>query len=171
MTFYKSKIFTALLTLIVLTPILCCMFFVAQQLYIQHEMDEKEEGELISLTIPLNKIHWTRTNKEISVDGKLMDVKSFTIKGNKAFVQGYFDNDEDELVDKFTSNIKEKNSSSLFSDSFFKIIFLPFYSLSVSQTTNNNVNFVDCVNQQFRVNNTHVISRLLDIASPPPKCS
>jgi hypothetical protein len=83
MTTQKNKSFFAIsLLVLVLTPVYIAVYFLAQQTIIRIEMKEKLEEEVLqTFKIVEKKVSWIERGKELLVDGKLFDVKSYKNTG------------------------------------------------------------------------------------------
>ena len=93
MTIQKYKSLSAIsLLVLVLTPVFIAVYFLAQQTIIRNEMKEKlEEEALLTFKIVEKSVSWIEKGKELLVDGKLFDVKSFKNTGGYLEVTGLFD--------------------------------------------------------------------------------
>jgi hypothetical protein len=75
-------------------------------------MKEKLEKEmLVSLTIDSRELHWVKKGKEILIDGRMFDIKTFHFDGKAYKINGLFDDDETAL-DKKLEEQQRKNDPS-----------------------------------------------------------
>lgn len=93
MTFQKNNFLSvSSLLILVMTPVVIAVLFLVQQTVIRHEMKEKlEEEALQTVRIVEKNVTWVEKGKELLVDGKLFDVKSFKHSGGYVEVTGLFD--------------------------------------------------------------------------------
>ena len=108
--FNPKKIFALALLFAVVAPLLFFAGYLVKQSLIQNEMEEQLETKALqTITTDLTGVQWLKKNKEVIIEGKLFDVKSYTITGNKIILTGLFDKDEDpryfELVNNSTTDI------------------------------------------------------------------
>lgn len=81
--------------MLVLLPFASIIFLQAWQLYVKHEAKERLEKALLeTIVLQKDQFYWEEEGKEISMGGKLFDVKSFVVKGDKTIVTGIFDEKE-----------------------------------------------------------------------------
>ena len=106
------KISALVLLLASVIPIALVFFFHIKQQAARHEMKERiEEQNLHSITLSKEKVHWVKKNKEILVNGKMFDVKSFYIEnGNYKFI-GLYDDEETELAEQLENNFNKTNEN------------------------------------------------------------
>ena len=108
-----KKILTFALLLIVALPLFFSAGYIVKQKLIQHQMKERlEKASLQTVILPLSKIKWVKKNKEISIDGKLFDVKSLIISGNNAIIKGLYDVDENKLHQILKNLVQHNNHRS-----------------------------------------------------------
>ncbi|MEP7255630.1 MAG: hypothetical protein ABI666_07620 [Ferruginibacter sp.] len=104
-----------------------------KQKIIQFQRKERLETELLqTITTSSEKIYWVNLGKEVLIEGELFDVKSFKTQGEKIFLTGIFDKEEDNLLremDNFTQQKNEPNNP--INQLAFKFIFAPVYKESV----------------------------------------
>jgi hypothetical protein len=100
---FKSSILVG----VFMIPTLFLALSVLQQKWIAWEMTEKlEHQQLHTLRIASHQLHWVKTGKEILVDGKLFDVKSFSTQGSYVQVHGLFDEEETKLVQQINRQLQ-----------------------------------------------------------------
>jgi hypothetical protein len=125
---FKKTVAAALL-LIAAAPLLMSIMFIAQQQRIHFEMDRHENEKNISITVPASNIQWIRKGKELIANGRMMDVKSISIKNGMATITGHYDEKEEKLLAGFSKNNIEKKSPYSAGSSSAKFIFLPLFYL------------------------------------------
>ena len=125
-----KKQFTAfaMLLLVALPLFLSVGIFIKQQL-VQQQRTQRFKTELLeTFTIKAEKVDWVEVGKEIRIDGKLFDVKSFKITGNNIVFTGFFDGKEDKLVQQIVKLEKQKNQSeNPLGQSVIKFLFFSVY--------------------------------------------
>ena len=73
-------------------------------------MKEKlERAMLRTIVVPEAEVQWVKYKKEIRVQEKMFDVKSFTIKNGHYIFKGLYDEEETALTDYFGKNSGQKN--------------------------------------------------------------
>ena len=105
-------------------PFLMSFLFSLHQLWIRHEMLEKLEIEnLHHITVNLKNLHWEEEGKELMIGGRMFDVNSMTIIGDKAILKGLFDDEETRLFNQIEYWHKDGDDEQLLSklDQFFQL--------------------------------------------------
>ena len=117
-----------MLLLVALPLFLSVGIFIKQQL-VQQQRTQRFKTELLeTFTIKAEKVDWVEVGKEIRIDGKLFDVKSFKITGNNIVFTGFFDGKEDKLVQQIVKLEKQKNQSeNPLGQSVIKFLFFSVY--------------------------------------------
>ena len=91
---YKKHIGIILLVVVAL-PSLIAIYTSSNILWIQHEMKEKlEYANLETITVNNSSFKWIEKDREILVNGKYFDVKSYQSKGRETIFHGLYDEDE-----------------------------------------------------------------------------
>lgn len=76
-------------------------------------MKEKLEQKLVhNISVAEAKVVWVKYKKEIQVDGKMFDIKSFREENGQYHFTGLFDDDETALNNYFEKNTEKKNERS-----------------------------------------------------------
>jgi len=109
----KKKQITVLgLLLLVALPLLFSAGILLKQQLLQHQRMQRFKTELLeTVTVNAGNIVWVKAGKEIKIDGKLFDVKSFKVIGANIIFTGFFDHKEDQLVQQISKLGKQKNQS------------------------------------------------------------
>jgi hypothetical protein len=92
---------TSLLILLLLAalPFLSAVYLQVRQDHIKNRMKEKlRESFLTTITLGKNEVHWIEKGKEILVNGRLFDIRSFQVSGTHIIFTGLFDDEETNLV-------------------------------------------------------------------------
>lgn len=167
--FTKKKILAIALLLAVLTPLLVFTCFLVKQSCIENEMeDQLKSASLRTISVDITKLIWTKKGKEVLLDGKLFDVRSYTVNDSRVILTGLYDNDEDVLNEQMKNFVQQKNGTTApLNQAVFNLLFPPLYN-----------NTVDALAQNpWRVITHHFIpyqeekvpSKYLSILTPPPK--
>jgi hypothetical protein len=129
-----KKISVYFFLLLVAVPLFFAVSFLIKQRQIQSQMMEQiEQAQLQTISIPLANITWVTQDKEIIIDGKLFDVKSYTVTSDTITLNGLFDGDEDNLVAKMNYVLhSKKDESSPLSQLVAKYLSQPLFNKSVS---------------------------------------
>lgn len=106
---HVRKIISLSLLLIACIPVAFALFFLIRQETIQHKMMEKlERQSLHTITLAAGDVRWIN-KKEIWVNGKMFDVKSFSINGRQYEFMGLFDDEETDLAEQLKNKTKKDN--------------------------------------------------------------
>ncbi|MEP7107482.1 MAG: hypothetical protein ABI760_05855 [Ferruginibacter sp.] len=165
--FNREKISAFAMLLVAASPLLFFAGFLIRQTILLHEMEERlENGSLQTITVKQADIYWLKKNKEVIIDGKLFDVKSFTITDNKIMLTGIFDVDEDELEKEFAGMMHQKKDNSVpFNQLILKFIFTGVFNknhaLKIPSPAKNIKTFYFDYSEV-------VVSQSLSVITPPP---
>ena len=114
-------VFSLLLCLLAASPFIFSLCFNIYRIVLRHEAREAlEMKESISVTIPVNELHWIDKESEVMIDGELFDVKKYTIQGDSVKLTGLYDKDETLIVHKLNSLRNEEDGSDAFTLVLFK---------------------------------------------------
>jgi hypothetical protein len=126
----KNKIIAFVLLLIVAIPVFLSLEFLLKENIIQQEADAKMETIVLkSVRIPAAKLIWLRKGKEVLIDGKLFDIKSFKTENGLVTLLGFYDDKETKLLDEY-KNITDNNTNNPLSELAFKFLFSTVYNSS-----------------------------------------
>ena len=117
-----KKILPFLLLLAGIMPVVFSLFFLLKQQMIRHGMKESLEQKLLqTITLSKNEVQWVKPGREILVENKMFDVKSFIIEKGYYKFTGLFDHEETVLINDLKNNFKntDERGSSLLA-SFFQ---------------------------------------------------
>lgn len=93
-------------------PVLFTLFFLFKQQVIQHMMKERlEQQHLHTITLPESEVQWVKQKKEILVQDKMFDIKSYTKIDGQYFFTGLFDEEETSLNKILEKDFDRKNES------------------------------------------------------------
>jgi len=86
---------SVLLLLLVLLPLASIIFLQLWQLYVKQEAKERlEQAFLETIVLQKDQFYWEEEEKEISIGGKMFDVKSFIVKNDSFIITGIYDEKE-----------------------------------------------------------------------------
>lgn len=162
----KKILPASLLLLITSIPFSFTAYFFAKQKMIQHEMKEKlEQSSLHTISVPENEIHWMKTGKEILVDGKMFDVKSYSVNNGFYFLKGLFDDDETILVKQIENSTRQNNESGS------RLLVQIFQLLQSIYPENHDMNITinDSNEYEYYRKPSNIISQFKTIPTPPPQ--
>lgn len=159
---------TAILIGVFLLPTLFLLFTLVQQRWITWEMHERlEKSQLITLAIPTSSIQWVKEGKELVIQGRLFDVKSISYTKDFAKINGLFDEEETNLVNRISGQLHRQNTGKQLRLSLICSILLGLSSEQKMETETNQV----VANFDFSLPRpTLYHSPLLEQVSPPPQC-
>lgn len=129
-------------------------------------MKEKLEQQLLhTVIIPAGEVVWVKYKKEISIEGKMFDVKSTVISNGQYVFTGLFDNEETALNNFFETETNQKNrkGNQLLTQLFqlLQSIYTANHSESAINTGNKEIYFV--------LTFSNIISPFINILTPPPQ--
>ena len=124
-----KKISTFGLVLLITLPLVFTVVILVKQKIVQLQRNARFDKEILQTVIVINeKNYWVKPGKEILLDGKLFDVKSFKTAGNKTSLTGFFDHKEDKLVKRIVELARHKNKSgNPFNNLVIPFLFFPFF--------------------------------------------
>jgi hypothetical protein len=129
----------------------------------RHEAKEKlEKNMLQTLVLGTNEFNWYKKNKEISIGGKLFDVKSFSESNGRYTFRGIYDENETVLNKQLNNGFNERTNQ--FLTGVFQLLFSSFSSNFPELTT---VKTLSAIN--FPIILQPTASPFLDILTPPPQ--
>ena len=155
-----------LLLIIAAFPLVGVLLFSVEQKIVQHEMlDELENQQLQTLTVYKDEIHWEKKGKEIWINNRLFDIKSFKKINDNYFFTGLFDDNETALItqlkDDFGNNPNKRHSLTLLRQ-LFQILAVCHEKGSISPDLS--------VQKKVHLLSTQLTSAILSDIGPPPKC-
>ncbi len=81
--------------MLLILPLAFILFLQGWQLYLKQHAKERLEQQLLeTISIRKDQFRWEREGEEISIEGKMFDVKSFITKDDKIIVTGMYDDQE-----------------------------------------------------------------------------
>ena len=86
----------------------------AFQALIRQRMESSLENEpLTTISLPATSVVWYEEGREIRVEGRMFDIKTFTIKDGLFTAQGVYDDDETEVVNLMNGHWSEQDRQHL----------------------------------------------------------
>ena len=164
----KKQITALGLLLLVALPLLLSVCIYLKQNILQNQRKQRFETEqLQTITVSCEKVIWVQAEKEILIDGKLFDVKSFKIVDQKIILTGFYDNKEDKLVKDTGDLVNKKNDSGSSSNQLaLKFLFYPKYNQLITFSIQNNWHLVA---RQFPVYSEVISKMTYPAPTQPPK--
>lgn len=137
--------------------------FAFQLKIVQHKAKEKlESGMLQTVILDKDEFSWFKKNKEISIGGKLFDVKSFFQQNGKYIFRGLYDHEETALNQILNRSQKERTK--LILTGIFQSLFSSHSSQFPELTTIN-----DITTTNFPLILQHRPFPFQEILTPPPQ--
>lgn len=156
------------LLLLVALPLLLSVFIFLKQNILQNQRKQRFETEqLQTITVSSENINWEKPGKEVLINGKLFDVKSFKTSGTNIVLTGFYDHKEDNLVKHIKDLSQQKNNSSGPADQLVvKFSFCANYKEPITFSIQNNWQIIA---RKFPVFTEAVSSMSYPAVAPPPK--
>jgi hypothetical protein len=161
-----QKITALLFTLLGFAPLLFIIITHIKQQEIRHNMKHQLELKMLqTITLSINDVHWIREGKEILINGRMFDVKSFKAAGtDEISFTGLYDEEETALVNKMKRNQQQENSIG------GKLLAQLFQLLQASFNTAPAEVFIPTINNDhFPGIEQRLASQYIIILSPPPQ--
>lgn len=161
----QKKLTANVLLLLIVMPLLFSVFLLVRQKLIQQEAVENlETASLQTITIRYADLHWLKSGEEVVIDGKLFDVRSYTLVNDQISLTGLYDGKEDELLQQMTTMIQQKNgNNSPLDNSTVKFLFLPVFNEQLAFSIDN-----DWLNIKQHFSRYTELIREEDFSSPAP---
>lgn len=114
-------------------PLLFSVAYLIKQKTVQADMRSRlEKFSLETISVPSHKVVWVKPDKEILVDGKLFDIRSYERKGSSIEFTGLFDKEEEVINEKlFTIATQTHKDSQSQETALLLLLFSPFYCSEV----------------------------------------
>ncbi|HET6768635.1 MAG TPA: hypothetical protein VFH08_14585 [Chitinophagaceae bacterium] len=166
MKHFCKKIAAFLFLLAGIMPVTFTLFFLFKQQMIRHKMKEKLELEMLhTIVVPEAEVKWVKYKKEIQVNDKMFDVKSFTLKEGQYIFEGLYDEEETALNSYFEKSTDQKNEREFqMLSELFKIL-QSIYPGDADQT----VITANISNVYSPLILQHISSPFISILTPPPQ--
>lgn len=165
---YTKNIIALGFILMLAAPLSVSIISILQQNILHKKIVARFNTEIIqTITIAKADLYWAKKNKEVIIDGKYFDVKSFTTKGDKIVLTGFYDHHEDKLVKRMTKLMQQKNGSeSPINQLAVKYFFFPVF---MQQTDVDFNQHWKTTNVKFYSYSDNIPEIRLSTISPPPK--
>jgi hypothetical protein len=106
----KKNSSALLLLVLVLSPSVILFTNLSQQYWVAHQMMEKlETANAQRFVFPLQQLVWVEAEKEILVNGQLIDVQAYEIANDSIWVTGLYDKEETQLKNELSALLSKKN--------------------------------------------------------------
>jgi hypothetical protein len=162
----QKKITAFIFILTGFLPVLFTLTFLFRQQLIRHEMKEKLEKESVCIiAVPVENVVWFKYKKEIIIDGRMFDVKSFSSANGIVIFKGLYDDDETALVEYLEKNLNKKNTPTnrLLTDLFQ--LLQSIYNENALESITVPTNIPSYANLTL----LHISSPFINIVTPPPQ--
>lgn len=169
MNISSTNIKATFLLLIVAIPLFLSIGFLLTQLTIQFQMEyELETAARQKFTLGTNQVHWIKKNKEILINGKFFDLKSFTVNKDSIIVEGIFDEEEDSLNEKYSDLIDHKKQKYPFCNSLSLTFLFIFNATLPPSSPSLELNLLSKCSKRWHQPSNNIISQFLRVNIPPP---
>lgn len=140
------------------------LFF--QQQHIRQSVTARFEKDILrTITIGYNAIQWVRQGKEIRLDdGRMFDVRSFTINKDKSItLKGIFDDEETAVIQQIRETQQKNNSENKSLTQFFQ------FQLAMPEQGYDVFKMCPVNSWVIPVNSHNTCTCFKDILTPPPQ--
>ncbi len=149
-------------------PVLLPFVTIIRESIVRWEMMEAlEEKELINILVDEKDVLWEETGKECRINGRLFDVKEYTIFNGQYKLKGLYDDREKEIEEQLAKMTSNKNKEQ--SNMIAKLLNLRYLNM---ENIDIPASHYITVNRRFILYNSNDYHLpYLSITSPPPKKS
>lgn len=150
--------------MLTLTPVLFMGGLQLAQYCIRQRMEMALEREpLVTITLSQNEVVWYEEGREIKVDGRMFDIKTYTVENGLFTAQGVYDDDETEVVNMMNGHWSERDQQHLIIQLLvLSHCIIPFFFLLYS------FGLVSIRNKKLYLFLRRCLSPALAIPIPPP---
>lgn len=114
------------LVLVLLCPVLAISSLSIAKKIVQHRMVEKlEHANIQTVIVKKSSFVWVKMNKEILVNGRMFDVKSYSFHDDLIVFKGLFDEDEKSIINSLNKLAHKNKEGSLQSLKLLNILLMP----------------------------------------------
>ncbi len=146
-------------------PVIFSGYFILKQLSIRESMEERLESEALEeFTFPVSELVWLKPQKEILLNGKHFDIKTYKINGDRVSVKGLFDEKEQKLKLLLAVDLEETEEGT----NIMHGIFLTYY---FHNRTSGTVYFYQPAPDFAEYIGTTTLEPCIPIIAPPPRFS
>lgn len=158
----------ALIVLPIVLPLLFTLRIDQQRRDIFHTMKERlEKEQLTSVCLNVSEVVWVKAGKEIAFHGRMFDLNSYYIDGNKMYVQGLYDEDEKALNNVVNCQMKKTYNGY---SQLFQQLFQLLRSSNRQDIIDFNYSSITSFLQVYQKYEAGLSTTLLSVLTPPPKC-
>ncbi len=168
---FSKKTKASLLLFAAIMPVLIiCSLFVKQTL-IRHKMEEQlEKAALQKVTVHIADFKWLKEGKEAEINGRLFDVKEYSIAGGIITLKGLYDDDECEIKKTITSLYKTRHNGE---NSPVNTLLIKFFNNTIidrnfSYTSLTKYKYSNIKENAFSIYSESLLQRFIPVATPPP---
>ncbi|MEO7393754.1 MAG: hypothetical protein ABIU11_02365 [Chitinophagaceae bacterium] len=160
-----SNLFKVILLLLVASPVLVSFAFQLHQKIVQHQMKERLEKKLLqTIAVQENDIHWVKAEKEVWLNNRMFDIKSYSYNEGEYLLTGLYDDEETLLIKQLQKNQEQENKS----DNKTVLQLFQLFSISLNNLTDEFVSS-GFTKRQFQEKSFPLTSLCLSIITPPPQ--
>lgn len=99
MSKFRRHIISVFLGCLVLLPLVFSGGLQLFQVYLKYRAEHRLETEVLqTLSVPEHKVHWIEEGREFMVDGRMFDLKSYSVKNGILTAWGVFDEEETQAM-------------------------------------------------------------------------
>lgn len=126
----QKKIITLGFVLLLAIPLFFSVMIILEQKVVQLKRHtEFKTKKIETVSVLKQNMVWAKIGKEVIIDGKYFDVKSFNTNGDKVLLTGYYDHKEDKLVNQIKKIFQQKNEKeSPINLTAVKYLFFPVFN-------------------------------------------
>ena len=164
----KTKVINIIkygLLLLVALPVFSVFVFQLRQKAVQHHMKEELEKQLLqTITISENDVHWAKSGKELWLNNRMFDVKSYKNENGAYIFTGLYDDEETILVHQVQKNQQQESTSG-------NKIIVQLLQLFPATFERSEEKFLTCIfiSRQFPDSAFPLCSYIPSIITPPPQ--
>lgn len=107
-------------------PLITAVYFIAGCCIAEYIAFEKIEKQACKkYKVSCRQVKWIKKGKELTIDGKLFDVKEYAQRNDSLELTGLFDKEEDALFEQYKDLVNHKKENKPLQVSVLKIFFSP----------------------------------------------
>lgn len=127
---FTKNIVALVIILLLASPLVVSIFNLLQQKNLHSNIAARFKTEIIqTISIAKADLYWAKKNKEVIIDGKYFDVKSFIVTGDSISLTGFYDHHEDKLAKRMTKQMKQNSATDApVNTKFVKCFFFPVFT-------------------------------------------
>jgi len=146
-------------------PVLFTLLFLVKQQMIRYNMEEKLEEQLLcTIVLTKSEVDWVKYNKEIRVNNKLFDIKSFAVKNGHYVFTGLYDEYETALNKTFNNDLNEKEQEDQLLETLSELLESVYSNNSSDDLVINNE-----LEKHAHLILLNIPSQIKNILTPPPQ--